>query len=407
MNKNKVLIVDDDLTNLKIIEAILHNETINKTLNTGINIIKETIEFKPDVIILDIMMPDKDGYECLKELTLHDLTSDIPIIMLSAKIEHEDVKKSLNNGAFEYVKKPVDSAELLSKLRAAIKIHEKNKEIKEYKSYANVHESLLHARRIQNSFLPDKEQRRKLFPTLEILFLPKEIVSGDFYWMNEIDDKKMLFLGDCTGHGVPASMISIMGFTLLNKNINYKKETDPSKILSFLTKEINNILNSKDSFTMYDGMDAGLIVFEKNNNNLFFAGARMDLFIVSKRKNILHNGKNLHPIQSDNNIQLFKISSDVFSIGKESIGNIFNKHHIKIEKGDRIFLWTDGVYEQLGSNENYKIKKYSKRKFFDFFIKIQNLSINKQKTLIAKEIEEWKGDIDQLDDITFMGLEIM
>lgn len=403
MSLKKIMIVDDYSMNVKSLEHMLKNNYEIHKFYDGIDILKNTIDINPDLILLDLMMPDKDGYECLDELQKHQLTKDIPIIIITSLVEYDEIKKSMVKGAFDYIKKPVDKTELFNKVGIALKYKEKDNILKKYQIFANINESILYAKRIQDSILPDKKIIKSIFNNIKILYQPKDILSGDFYWVNEIDNKKYLLLGDCTGHGIPGSILTII-FTLLLDKYQYYSELSPSKVLEYLSSEINIVLNSNDAYTNFDGADAALLMFT-DNETLYYSGANIDLIIVSKEY-ISFNGKLYDATFSNEIYKLYNINANNFSVGRESVDYIFNTYKLKLNKGDRIYLWSDGIYHQFGVNEDCKVKKYSKKRFLQFLLDIQNSNITEIKTLVAEEINKWMCGLDQIDDITFLCLEI-
>jgi DNA-binding response OmpR family regulator len=397
------MIVDDNPVNLKLIYEYLKRNFETFQFLSGVDIVKDAIKINPDVILLDVMMPIKTGYECLEELNKHDNTKDIPVILVTALSDYEDIKKGMSYGAFDYIKKPVNNVELLTKIDLALKFQEKNNVVKKYKMYANINESLLYAKRIQDSILPDKTKLEKIFGNIKILYNPRDILSGDFYWAEQINNKKYLFLGDCTGHGVPGCILSVIFSTLLHRNTHCNKIFSPSKIFEHLSYEINELLNTNDTYTNYDGADAAMIILE--DETIYYSGAYIDLIIVSE-KDIIFNNKPYNPTLENDKFKLYNICSCKTSIGRESIDYIFSTFNIKVNKGDRIYLWTDGIYEQIGLNADFKVKKYSKRKFLEFLLSIQDHDINAIECLVLNETQNWRKELDQLDDITFIGLEV-
>jgi phosphoserine phosphatase RsbU/P len=406
-----ILILEDNVDCAYLISEILTNrinfinEYINiKILNSGNDLIKDVIEFKPDVILMDMLLPDKHGLEHIKDLKNIETTSDIPIIVITGLYDSEDVKKAMNSGCFEYIKKPIDKIELITKVKFANKFYNQNKKLKEYQLFANINESLIQAQRIQKSLFPDKERFRKSFENYDYLFIPKDVLSGDFIWIKSVDNKEILFVGDCTGHGLPAAMITVMGHTLLNKNINYRYEYTPSEILNYLTSEINFLLNSKDTYSIHDGMDGVCLLI--TDNIIEYSSAKLNILIVSKKKKIILNGFEKIPCAKNDEYNLFTLPTDRYSIGREAIDYRFINNRLKLQEGDRIYISTDGYYDQLGFVCGKKDVRLGKKKYYQILLNIQEYDFKIQKEKLYNYFKDYKGDFEQNDDITIFMFEI-
>jgi len=406
-----ILVLEDDNDCAFLISEILTNRInfvdndVNiKILNNGINLIKEVIEFKPDVILMDMILPDKHGLEHIKDLKNIETILDIPIIVVSSLYDYDDVKNAMNAGCFEYIKKPIDSIELITKIKFANKFYNQNKKLKEYQIYANVNESLIMAQRIQKSLFPDKDKFKELFTNSDYMFIPKDVLSGDFIWLKSADKKVILFVGDCIGHGVPAAMLTIIGQTLLNKNINYRYEYTPSEILNYLTLEMNCLLNSKDTHTIYNGMDGVCLLII--DNIIEYSSAKLNITIVSKKKKIILNGFEKIPCMKNGDYNLFTLPIDRHSIGRESIEHDFTNNRLKLHDGDRIYITTDGYYDQLGFSGGKKDTRLGKKKYHQILLNIQEYDFKIQKEKLFNYFKDYKGDFEQNDDITIFMFEI-
>lgn len=403
--KHKILIVDDERTNIKVLEFMLDDKIEIKSITDSRLLIEESYHYKPDVILLDIMMPHKNGYECLKDLKYNHLTLHIPVIMITHLIDQETIKRTIDLGAFDYIKKPFYPNELYSKVITALNYKINSDKLIKYKP---VYESLVESKRIQDSMLPCNDLRKLIFKKIEILSIAKDVVSGDFYWFNVIDDKKHIFLGDCIGHGLPGAMLSIMVMTFI-KSFNYK-DVMTSDIFRSLSNNIKNIINNIDTYTIYDGLDAALLVIDdKDKENILvdYSGARIDLIVVSKNNTILVNNTHIKPYISNNNYYLFRIIADCSNIDRTTYQEDYTNHHLTLTEGDRIFIWTDGIYEQFGLRNDKKIKRYSKKRFFNSLLDNQYLAnIARIVNNISEEYYNWKGEFDQMDDITLIAIEL-
>ena len=262
------------------------------------------------------------------------------------------------------------TAEVVLKSR---EIEEKNKDITA---------SIRYAERIQRAMLPREDTFEETF----VLFMPKDIVSGDFYWMYDNGDWQFIAVVDCTGHGVPGAFMSIIGHNSLNKVVREYGLTRPSAIVDQLNVEVMKALMQRHEKAINDGMDLALIAFNKKNYTLEFAGAYNPLYVVRKGEVIVYRG-------------------DRFPIGMTTMDErkSFTNQPVDIQPGDMIYMCSDGYADQFGSPA---IKKYKSGNIKKLLSEIWQLPVNAQKERLEKEILDWKGDLDQVDDILFIGTKI-
>jgi len=404
-NKRTILSVDDSPINNKLIEAYFRRDYTVISKEGGQQALDWLDENIPDVILLDIMMPVMDGIEVLEKMQKNERLQNIPVIMVSAKTEMESIKATLSLGAQDYVKKPIDFTELQTKVLIAFQINEQKQEISKYKSYYDIHEGMIHAGRIQRSILPDAENFRRLFSKSFIINLPKHVVSGDFYWIQQNFYKKNIGLFDCTGHGVPAAMLTIMGQMELHTLSQNGNEVSAEHVFPLLSQKFSRILNtSGDTYTQYDGMDGLFCSICPQDQILEFVGAKRSLVLIRKNSEPLICDNELIEVKLSNDEHfLFEIQGDRNSIGKESEFVEFTTKKIITQAGDRIFLYTDGITDQLGGQQ---LKTLKKKQFYDKLLTIQNKSINLQKSDIFNWFESWKENNEQTDDILIIGIEL-
>lgn len=263
----------------------------------------------------------------------------------------------------------------------------KEKEIVE-KQNKNITESISYAKRIQQAILPPLETVRASLPESFILYQPKDIVSGDFYWVHETDDKILFAAVDCTGHGVPGAFMSIIGHNLLDKVVKENQITSPGPILDNLSVEISKTLRQEDdSVGVKDGMDIAICSLDKKTKKLEFAGAYNPLYLVR-----------------DGGI--LEIKSDKIPIGKG--GKIANKgsfknQDIQLEKGDMLYIFSDGYADQKGGT---KKKKFYYPPFRDLLTTISSLSHDQQRKKLKETMDEWRGDLEQYDDMLIFGVKV-
>lgn len=251
-------------------------------------------------------------------------------------------------------------------------------------------ESIRYAKLIQKAIFPTKEQLDAILSESFVLLKPKNIVSGDFYWIKEHQDKIFIAACDCTGHGVPGAFISIIGNNLLSKCITDYGQTNPADILNQLNNEFQNA-NQKiidRSYEIKDGMDIALCVIDKSEMTMEYAGA-------------------YNPIYQVKNGTLIKLATDKIPIHlfSKNTDKKFTSYQIKIEPGDTYYLFSDGYADQFGGEDG---KKFNYRNFQELILSIQNLSMAEQRDVFNNTIEEWKikSDEEQTDDILIVGFRV-
>jgi len=391
-NETKVLVVDDLDINLKLLSEILKKNNISvTTTNSGEEAIHLAHEINPDLILLDIAMPEKDGFDVCTELKNSSATNNIPIIFLTARNQTEDIVKGLEMGAVDYLTKPYKSQELISRINTHIDlkkakdiINNQNEELKQYN--LQLTKSLQYARHIQEKLLPKDRILQKYLDDYFIVYIPKHIVSGDFYWLTEQSGLVFLAVIDYTGHGMPGALMSMIGNTLLNEIIIKNKVHDPAQILHELNIEIIKTLNKGKEISEIDneGMDISLCVIDKAKKKIKVSCANQDFFYIQNNKR-------------------HKIEGQIISIGRRfpENGNInFITHTIDISQPTFVYLFTDGYQDQFGGPEN---KKYQVNNLENLLFELHDLTLNEQKQLLQEQFMKWKMEAEQTDDILVIG----
>lgn len=263
-----------------------------------------------------------------------------------------------------------------------------------------VMDSIKYASRIQNAILPPKEQMLKIIPEHFVLYMPKDIVSGDFYWIEEKDDYVFMSVVDCTGHGVPGAFMSIVGRNGLNEAVNVANLKSASAILDFLNKFVNETLHQTYEYSkVRDGMDLALCVWNKKTNTLDFAGANNPVWIIKK------NNLNTAAASTFGIDGLLEIDGDKQPIGNFIGQNLrpFTGKTIQAEKGDSVYLFSDGFADQFGGPKGKKLK-YKRLK--ELIVENSKLGIEVQKTILHEFFMDWKGELEQIDDVCIIGVKL-
>jgi len=262
--------------------------------------------------------------------------------------------------------------------KAYKEIEEKNKEILD---------SIKYAYRIQNAILPPDYLVKRLLPNSFILYKPKDVVSGDFYFVSEFHDKIVFSAVDCTGHGVPGALMTVIGYTWLVQGVREDKVKTPGELLSFLDEGVNETLRQTGNESgVKDGMDLAVCTIDYKTNTMMYAGAYNPCYYV-------HKG------------EFFEIKADKLPIGvnEDGVVDIYTDHTVKLDKGDTVYVLSDGYADQFGGPKG---KKFKYKKLKEKILSIQHLSMQEQMEELDRTITDWQGEEEQVDDILAIGIRI-
>lgn len=256
-------------------------------------------------------------------------------------------------------------------------IEEKNKEILD---------SIHYAKRIQHAVITSDQYISKYLKEFFVLYKPKDIVSGDFYWALEFEDKFYLATADCTGHGVPGAFMSLLNISILNEVIIEKKITEPHWVLNEARKDIIKALNPEGQVEEgRDGMDCILICFDLKNNTLHYAAANNSFYIVRENK-------------------LLTFPADKMPVGKSpNDTESFTLRTVELRKGDIVYTLTDGYPDQFGGSKG---KKFKYKPLEELLLEVNQLPLEVQKNVLSERFETWKGDLEQVDDVLIIGIKV-
>jgi serine phosphatase RsbU (regulator of sigma subunit) len=285
--------------------------------------------------------------------------------------------------------------------------------------HKEVMDSISYAKRIQNAILPLDSEMESSLPESFVFYKPKDIVSGDFYWMGKINSKNQISNSerqselsnlksdmtiiaavDCTGHGVPGAFMSMIGNILLEEIVIQKGFTDPGKILEQLDNNVRMVLRQDNNETSTrDGMDVCLCVIDEEHKTVKYAGANRPIWIVKNSNNL--SNSNTHETVSAYLLDEIKAT-------KAAIGGLrdepvqFKTHEIPFEKGDRFYLTTDGYADQFSPQD----KKMMTKRFKEKIVAVSSKSMSEQRVDIKDYFMKWKGDMEQTDDILIIGIKL-
>ena len=393
-----ILIVDDLEDNLFSLNAVLKFEgyIIHKA-NSGPLALEMASKIQYDCIILDVQMPEMDGFEVANILGKNEFTKNIPIIFLSALgSDKEKVLQGMDSGAIDFLAKPVDPPLIKAKLKLCIKLSSKYKDSKkifsaikqEHSSLQEVNSefsaSLRYAQNIQQAILPTAEVINALFKDNFVIFRPKESIGGDFYYVKEVGNEIIFMCGDCTGHGVPGAMMSMISANIIHNIIDTKKIIVPNLILNTMVREFRKAFrNEFSNITIQDGLEVAICTYYKKEKKLQYAGAGRPIIIANQ-----------------DGIKTIKSSSSGIS-GNVSENYDFELNEFDIEEGDQLYLYSDGIVDQFGGPHN---KKFMTKRLVQLLSSNLDLPMSEQKEIIDNSIVSWKEGQEQIDDILVMGL---
>ncbi len=268
--------------------------------------------------------------------------------------------------------------------RDITEVRKKNDLIREQSE--SITASINYARRIQNNLLPSKKEFNEIFDEYFIFSRPKNIVSGDFYWMENVGDNTILVLGDCTGHGVPGSFMTLLGFNLLNSTVLENRIVDPGQILNRIDQKLIEYLPRGEGDNLVnDAMELTICVFNKKTNEIAYACAGSRFLVYENESFTLYKGDNKHAGDIEDNF----------------LG--YNTHFASFENDFNLYLFSDGFQDQFGG---VKDKKFSFRRLIELFESNINLPLKEQQRLITETFDHWIGNTEQTDDVTILSVKM-
>jgi sigma-B regulation protein RsbU (phosphoserine phosphatase) len=416
-----IFIVDDNNMFAQVlrghIETVFKNRNVNISLfETGEAGLEQFSELKPELVILDYSLnaksPDaQDGLQVLEKLKMRSFNTSV--IMLTSNNKIEVALSSFDQGASAYVIKTdvhfakIDEAirkiftnrELKSQqeekekrtLEELVLTKDKKAEIERSKLIVeeknrNITDSINYAKRIQQAKLPRMEDIYSSLPQSFVLFKPKDIVSGDFYFFYKKGKSFFLVAADCTGHGVPGAFMSMIGSEKLEDALTRSSCT--SEILKHLNIGIKNSQHQTDgACSTRDGMDIAICSIDLESRIVNYSGANRPLWIIRRGTKLIEEIKGT----------------------KKAIGGLtedeqqFESHAVKLNKGDTFYITTDGYADQFGGKD---VKKLMTKKFKEILLDIQKKTMSDQKKHLDDFVENWKGEAEQVDDILVIGVRL-
>lgn len=412
--KYHLLYVDDEESNLRIFRTSFKRRYTVHIASSGEEGLKILEENPIDLILTDQKMPEMTGVEFLKKAIEKDPN---PFrIIVTGFSDTESIIHAINEcGIYHYITKPwkneemqfiidkaldayqlkKDNNSLMSQLKEANedleqKVVERTMQLQDSKNqiekqHRKIQSSINYALRIQTAMLPKPKEFKRLLDESFILFKPKDVISGDFYWLDQTKDgQPVLALSDCTGHGVPGAFMTLIGNELLTSIFNAEEIINPDEILVSLHKHVVTTLRQDEDSNIKDGMDIAICRIDPENKKLYFSGAKNGLIIIK-------NG------------ELEEIKGDKHSVGGHRSDNDkpYEINEIDISEEANYYLFTDGYIDQFGGPEGRKFMRGQLKKLL---LEIHEKPMAEQGVVLDKTIQSWMGDKHaQIDDISIIG----
>jgi len=384
----KILLLEDSDSDADLLIRFLRKHEINLSftrISTKADFINALNNNNYDIIIADHSLPQFTGMEAFRIIKSEN--RKIPFILVTGTLNENTLTEYAKEGIDDYIMK-----DNLLRLPSAIehviskkKIENLNEKLE--KAYRDIKDSIYYAKTIQNAMLPDATMLNDYFPESFILFKPKDILSGDFYWLRKEENTFFIAAVDCTGHGVPGALLSMIGIEKLNKIVSEFKE--PSEVLNKLNNSITVALSKSDHLGYSkDGMDMAFCSINKQTRTLNFAGANRPIWIIRK-----------------NQKEILEIKGTMKAIGGIIIprSKNFETHEIQLKKGDTFYIFSDGFADLFGGEDN---KKLTSRRLKQLLISNQDKTMNQQEEILNNFIQEWKAEREQTDDILLIGVRV-
>ena len=410
MNTDKglppILYIDDEQDNLTVFYSAFRRNFkvyLGNSAQEGMEIMKK---HSVHLVLADQRMPEMTGIEFLEKIKLE--YPDCIRMVLTGFTDVEAIIQAINKGrVYRYITKPWSKDDLKITIDHALETYElkqQNRKLFTDLEEANltlekkviertkkietqrreITDSIQYASRIQSALLPEKEELEKHLPSYFILNKPRNIVSGDYYWLAHKDKKVVVAIADCTGHGVPGAFMSILGLAFLNEVLNQTESISANSILNQLRSHvIKSLHQTGKADEARDGMEMALCVVDFNKKRLQYSGAFRPLYLIRDRELVEFKGDSM-PI-------------GIYSEDDKS----FNNKELILNENDIIYMFTDGYIDQLGGPDR---KTFKSKQFKQLLIDIHQKPLNEQKALLEKEYQAWRRDIEQIDDIMVMGI---
>ena len=405
IGKHKIVYVDDEDHNLRVFKSLFRRFYDIILFSNPLEALEYLRREDVSILISDQQMPEMKGTELIEIISKEK--EELTTIILTGYSDMEVIKNAINKcNIYRFITKPYDFEELKADFNNALitdnlrkdkeklieqiqaqnlALEESMKMRTEELGYTNnrLIESIKYAEKIQQSILTDEALLTDVFDQVMIYYRPLDIVSGDFYLFKRIENKYLICFFDCTGHGVPGAILSMLGSAVLH-NLIGKGITKPSELLIGLNNEIYRRLNASGNTN--DGMEGGIILFNKDSDVITYSGAKADMIL-------LKGG------------QLERVRSNRTSLGERYLPEetIVEQSVLNAKEISSFFLFSDGFKDQINEEGT---EKYNSKRFNELLHRVAQENMKDQISYLDQELTNWKGSSDQIDDITILGFKI-
>ncbi len=406
-----ILYIDDEENNLISFKSTFRRDYHIHVASTGEQGLEIMEKYNIQVVITDQRMPDMSGIEFLEQIV--PLYPDCMRMIMTGFSDMDAIIQAINTGnIYRYISKPWNREDLKITIDSALEVYnlksqnkkstttwmslkEANENLerkvmertRQYEQQQlNITDSIHYASRIQKALMLPSEELELILPKHFILNKPKDIVSGDYYWVSHKEDKLIIAVADCTGHGVPGAFMSIMGINFLNEIVNKAKTIKANEILNELRdKLIKSLGQTGQRDEAKDGMEMALCVVDPANYRLQFSGAFRPMFLLRQD-------------------ELIVIKGDQMPIGIYNENEVpFTNKEVPFRENDMIYLFTDGYVDQIGG---LKRKTFKSIRFKALLKEIHSLALDEQKSILREEHEIWRSGMEHIDDILILGIRL-
>jgi len=406
--KYSVLYIDDEEHNLISFKSTFRREYDIHVADSGKSGLEIMEQNEINLVITDQRMPEMTGVEFLEKVK-HQYPDCVRMIMTGFS-DMEAIIEAINKGnIYRYISKPWNRAELKITIDSAFEVYnlklqnktliadlkevnqnlekiveQRTRQIEQQRK--NITDSIQYASRIQSALMLPSEELERLLPSHFILNKPKDIVSGDYYWVSHKNNRMIVAVADCTGHGVPGAFMSIMGINFLSEIVSKTEIFKANEILNELREHlIRSLGQTGQRDETRDGMEMALCIVDLESNQLQFSGAFRPLYIFRNK-------------------ELIEIKGDRMPIGiyNEEVVSFTNKE-MNVQDNDVFYLFTDGYVDQIGGPDR---KTFKSRKFKKLLREIHLKPLKEQKSVLEKQHLAWRSEIEQIDDILILGIRL-
>ncbi len=392
MNQNsRILIADDEPLARQLLEAILRPENFELSFaKNGREAFDRAIEIIPDIILMDVMMPDMDGFEVCKKLRAHDILGNVPIILITALDDRDSMIQGLNAGADDYIAKPFDRIEVLAKVKNIAQLNRYKRMLgdsettdSKNKRYSIQDKSIHYTSLIQKSLLTSNEYLKKLLPSHFLLTSPFVMFSSNIFRVFEKDNNIIIVLSNKRHKEISDILINILGNTLINNIVSKKEELNAGEVLDDLRKSMyRHMLSLGDRYASFDNMNFALCILNRKNHKMQYSGSNIPLFVISKK-----TVKRIEPVNK---------------AADKQYQDYFNNIEIDLRNGDRFYIFSDNLLRYF--EEDYQ--NISDKDLITILEELQNSDMKEQELFFKDSIEKAAPENKKLEDIFLIGVRV-